>query len=169
MVQFLYCGYFGLINFLDMRDNPSFSKLIIIKLVILIGLFIIIRMFENQLFYDPFLDYFKSESTLTYPNYNSSKLYFNLLVRYFLNTITSLSIVYIIFKDLNILKFSAILYLVFFIILVIGFYVFLNYFDESQKLILFYIRRFIIQPIFILLFLPAFYFQKLVEKKERLN
>ena len=152
-----------------MRDNPSFSKLIIIKLVILIGLFIIIRMFENQLFYDPFLDYFKSESTLTYPNYNSSKLYFNLLVRYFLNTITSLSILYIIFKDLNILKFSAILYLVFFIILVIGFYVFLNYFDESQKLILFYIRRFIIQPIFILLFLPAFYFQKLVEKKERLN
>ncbi|MBF2082162.1 exosortase F system-associated protein, partial [Flavobacterium psychrophilum] len=50
--------------------------------------------------------------------------------------------------------------ILFLVLLMIGFYIVLNFFDESQKTILFYIRRFIIQPIFILLFIPAFYFQK---------
>ena len=131
-----------------------------IQLVFLVGLFIIIRAFENQLFYDPFLDYFKRELPSNYPNHEPVKLYFSLFLRYFLNALISTSILYVIFKDLNLVRFASILYILFFIFLIIGFYIVLNFFDESQKMILFYIRRFIIQPIFILLFIPGFYFQK---------
>ena len=141
------------------------NKFTIIKLIFLLGLFVLIRAFENQLFYDPFLEYFKREKASIYPNYEPVKLYFNLFLRYFLNTIISISILYVIFKDLNLFKFSIILYILFFIILIIGFYICLNYLENDQKTILFYIRRFIIQPIFILLFIPGFYFQNQSEKK----
>jgi exosortase F-associated protein len=52
------------------------------------------------------------------------------------------------------------LYLLFFIILVIAFIFILFYNGETNKMGLFYVRRFIIQPLFLLLFLPAFYYQK---------
>ena len=165
MERYLYCGWFGLTNFQSMLQKLLNNKFTIIKLIFLLGLFVLIRAFENQLFYDPFLEYFKREKTSIYPNYESVKLYFNLFLRYFLNTLISISILYVIFKDLNLFKFLIILYILFFIILIIGFYICLNYLENDQKTILFYIRRFIIQPIFILLFIPGFYFQNQSEKK----
>ncbi len=136
------------------------NKFRIVQLVILIGLLVLIRAFENQLFYDPFLNYFKEESVSGYPEMNSMKLFLNLFLRYFLNTVVSLAILYVIFKDVVLVQFSAILYLLFFILLIIVFYIYLNHFDESHKMILFYIRRFLIQPLFILLFISGFYYQK---------
>jgi exosortase F-associated protein len=55
------------------------------------------------------------------------------------------------------------LYMIFGSILMISFFFVLNFFGEQSKMILFYIRRFIIQPIFLLLFIPAFYYQKKVK------
>ena len=136
------------------------NKLKIIQLILLVGLLVLIRAFENNLFYDPFLSYFKEEKISIYPEIASFNLFLSLFLRYFINTIISLAILYVIFKDFNLVKFSSILYTLFFVVLIISFYVILNFFDESHKTILFYIRRFIIQPIFILLFIPAFYFQK---------
>lgn len=141
------------------------NKIKIFQLVFLIGFFALIRAFENQLFYDPFLNYFKVENAANYPEFEAAKLNISLFFRYFLNSIISLAILYIIFKDILLVKFSAYLFFIFFVILLISFLIILNYFDESQKMILFYIRRFIIQPIFILLFIPGFYFQKQSDKK----
>lgn len=165
MERFLYCGSFGSINFQNMLQKLLNNKFRIAQLIFLIGLLILIRAFENQLFYDPFLLYFKAESTAAYPEINSTKLYLNLFFRYFLNSIISLAILFVVFKDRALVKFSGILYLFFFMLLLIGFYIYLNHFDESHKMILFYIRRFLIQPIFILLFIPGFYFQKQSQKK----
>ena len=137
----------------------------IIQLLFLVGLLILIRAFENQLFYDPFLDYFKLESNSVYPKFEALQLYGNFFLRYFFNSIISITILYLIFKEVSLVYFAAFLYTVFFVILIVLFYFFINYFDESQKLTLFYIRRFIIQPVFILLFIPGFYFQKQSEKK----
>ncbi|WP_395074360.1 exosortase F system-associated protein [Flavobacterium sp.] len=141
------------------------NKIEILQIIVLIGFFVIVRTFENQLFYDPFLEYFKSEIPLVYPKFEPVKLYFSLFIRYLINAIISILVLYVIFKDLNLFKFSMFLYVLFFIILTIGFYICLNYFDENHKMILFYIRRFIIQPIFILIFIAGFYFQNQSEKK----
>jgi exosortase F-associated protein len=140
------------------------NKIKIVQLLFLVGLFAIIRAFENQLFYDPFLNYFKSENLSIYPEFDSVKLYFSLFFRYFLNSVISLAILYVLFRDYSLLKFSAFLLLIFLILLLILFVILLNYFDESQNMILFYVRRFIIQPIFILLFIPGFYFQKITNQ-----
>jgi exosortase F-associated protein len=141
------------------------NKFKIIQLIFLIGLLILVRVFEDELFYDPFLNYFKEENVSVYPEIKSFNLFLSLFLRYFINTIISLAILYVVFKDLNLIKFASILYVLFFVLLMILFYIVLNFFDESHKTTLFYVRRFIIQPIFILLFIPAFYFQKETEKK----
>ena len=141
------------------------NKIKIVQLFFLVGLLALVRAFENQLFYDPFLQYFKEENTSGYPEVNSVLLYLNLFFRYFLNTIISLLLLYVVFKEIGLVQFSAILYALFFIALLVAFYIYLNSFDESHKMILFYIRRFLIQPIFILLFIPGFYFQNQSQKK----
>ncbi|TGD56952.1 exosortase F system-associated membrane protein [Flavobacterium humi] len=141
------------------------NKILIAQLFFLIGLLAMVRAFEHQLFYDPFLDYFKGESTLPYPQTDSLRLYLSLFLRYCLNTVISLVILYVVFKDVALVRFSAVLYGIFFVVLLVGFYGCLNYCDESCRMVLFYIRRFLIQPLFILLFLPGFYFQVQSQKK----
>ena len=131
----------------------------------LILLLVLIRAFENTLFYDPLLDYFKTENShLVLPQINIFKLFFSLGMRFYLNSVISLFILYVIFKDTKIVKFTAFLYIVLGSILMISFIFTLNFFGEENKMTLFYIRRFLIQPIFILLFIPAFYYQKQIKK-----
>jgi exosortase F-associated protein len=128
----------------------------------LILLLILIRAFEDTLFYDPFLNYFKTEyAHLPLPRINIFKLFFSLGFRFYLNSVISLFLLYVIFKDTKIIKFSMLLYMILGSILMISFLFVLNFFGEENKMILFYIRRFIIQPIFIMLFIPAFYYQKM--------
>lgn len=137
--------------------NHKFRIILTIPLVLLL---VLIRAYEDKLFYDPFLMYFKTDyNNLPMPELDGVKLFFGLFSRYFLNTTLSLAIIYILFKDIVAIKFSILLYVAFFVILIIALYSVIYCFDETNKMALFYIRRFLIQPIFLLLFLPAFYFQ----------
>jgi len=132
--------------------------------IFLIGLLIAIRAFEDTLFYDPFLNYFKDNYTnLPLPIINPIKLFLSLGFRYYLNSMISLGLLYLLFKDTKIVKFSTFLYMVFGTILMISFFFVLIKMGENNKMILFYIRRFIIQPIFLILFIPAFYYQKKIK------
>ncbi len=129
----------------------------ITALVILLAL---VRGFESQLFYDPFLDYFKKDfNSLALPYFDVDQLFLGLLFRYAINMILSLAILYVIFKEIEMIQFSSILYGFFFFLLIISFFIVLTYGAEYKE-ILFYIRRFLIQPIFLILFIPAFYYQK---------
>ncbi|WP_413789721.1 exosortase F system-associated membrane protein [Flavobacterium aureirubrum] len=133
--------------------------------IFLLLLLILIRVFEDNLFYDPFLNYFKTEySQSPLPQINIFKLFFSLGFRFYLNSVISLFLLYVIFKDTKIVKFSMLLYMILGSVLMISFIFVLNFFGEENKMTLFYIRRFLIQPIFILLFIPAFYYQKQVKK-----
>jgi exosortase F-associated protein len=131
----------------------------------LVLLLILIRVFEDQLFYDPFLNYFKTEFAHSkLPPFDFFKLFFSLGIRFYLNSVISLFLLYVIFKDTKIVKFSMLLYMILGSILMISFIFVLTFFGEESKMTLFYIRRFLIQPIFILLFIPGFYYQKQLKK-----
>ena len=139
------------------------NKMKILLIVLLIALFAVIRMFENQLFYDPFLDFFKSEfQLLPLPTFDGFRLFLSLFLRYLLNSIVSLVVIYVAFKEVELVKFSAVLYGIFFVILTIVFFAIIHFYGNTNNLLLFNIRRFLIQPIFVLLFVPAFYYQKKV-------
>jgi len=134
--------------------------------VVFIALLAIIRAYEEVLFYDPFLEFFKSEFTnRSFPEYNGFRLFISLLFRYFLNSAVSLAMIFVLFKDKEMLKFTSFLYMLFFILLMLAFYSILLFFGEANYLALFYVRRFLIQPLFVILFIPAFYYQARLLKK----
>jgi exosortase F-associated protein len=120
-----------------------------------------IRSYETSLFYDPFLDFFKREyANLPIPKFDSLDLFWSLLFRYSLNTLVSLTIIFTVFNQFELVKFSAILYFIFFIILISAFFIILCFYGQDNNFLLFYVRRFLIQPLFVVLFIPAFYYQK---------
>jgi exosortase F-associated protein len=137
------------------------NKLRLIQFLFLVVLLVLVRAFENQLFYDPFLDFFKKDfAKLRLPSFNSTQLFLGLLFRYTLNTAISLGIIYVLFKDVAMVKFAFVLYYFFFMILIVAFFYIVYFAHEHSNWILFYVRRFLIQPIFVLLFVPGFYYQK---------
>lgn len=137
----------------------NFSK--VISVGILAGLLILIRVYESQLFYDPYLLFFQDDYLrMDYPNREVFKLIAFTTLRYLLNTLISLGIIYIIFKDKSMIKFAAILYVIAYLILLVLFLYFVLNPRQEDYLIFFYIRRFLIQPILLLLLLPAFYYFK---------
>lgn len=145
-----------------MLNNILENKLRIFLLIVFVLLLVGVRALESQLFYDPFLVYFERDyEVLPLPEFDSLRLFFGLLFRYTLNTILSLGIIYVLFEEIEMVKFASILYVVFFLVLIITFSGVVYFYANHNNLMLFYVRRFLIQPIFILLFIPGFYYQKL--------
>lgn len=144
------------------NNNKRLKKIITVFLIgLCVSALAFVRFFEETLFYDPFLGYFKNDYlNLSFPEFNTVKLFFSLLLRYVLNTSLSLIIIYLLFRDVSLIKFAFVLYLILFFMLTGLFYGIIFFFDEKSNFLLFYVRRFIVQPLFLLLFVPAFYFQK---------
>jgi exosortase F-associated protein len=135
------------------------NKIYILFSVLCVAALIVVRLVESTLFYDPFLSYYKSEYLQQpFPEFNAMKLFFHLLFRYGLNTVISLVLIYLIFRDKKMVQFAAVLYVLLGIVLLIAFYGVVYFFSTDNAMVLFYIRRFLIQPIFVLLFIPAFYY-----------
>ena len=133
-----------------------------IMLLVLFGLLILIRAFENELFYDPYLTFFKNDYLyLDNPRREVLKLTLFTALRYFLNSVISLGIIFIFFKDVSVVKFSVLIYIVSFFILLVFFLYFVINPSQGDYYIFFNIRRFLIQPLLLLLLLPAFYYHKL--------
>lgn len=144
----------------------------ILKLVLLaLGIIALacVRIFEDRLFYDPFLVYFKYDyQHQEFPDYNGVKLFCGLVFRYALNMVLSLFIIYVLFRDREMLKVLGVLYGVLLVLLLMGLFGLLYFSGKENTLAFFYIRRFLIQPIFVLLFIPALYFQQYAGKKNNI-
>ena len=137
-----------------------------VGLLVLFGLLILIRAFENELFYDPYLTFFKNDYLyIDNPRREIFKLTLFTALRYFLNSIISLGIIFNFFKEGSVVKFSALIYAAAFLILMPFFLYFVINPKQEDYYIFFNLRRFLIQPILLLLLLPAFYYHKLKFKK----
>lgn len=137
------------------------SQLKLVWIFIIILLLVLVRVFEDVLFYDPFLSYYKKQFVnLSFPKVNLFQLSFGLTLRFFLNSLLSITLLWVVFKDRGMINFVVFLYLGLFFLLLLAFFFVYHFYAEDGKMALFYIRRFLIQPIFILLFLPGFYYQK---------
>lgn len=134
----------------------------IVLLLILFGLLVLVRLFESELFYDPLLSFFKQDYlNQKVPDVALGKLLLHTGYRYLINTAISLLILWVAFRDRDVIKFSMILYALAFIILLPWMaWLVANATPDSNYNMLFYVRRFLIQPLFVLLLLPAFYYHK---------
>ena len=114
----------------------------IILIGILFLLLVMVRAFELQLFYDPFIMYFKNDYLhKPIPAFSGSKLLVSLIFRYSLNAIISIAIIYIAFQNKSFVKFSIKFYFIAFILLGITFFIILigelrhGYFIKSMALV----------------------------------
>ena len=133
----------------------------ILIILVLFGLLFFVRAFEEQLFYDPLNSYFQNDYLYNkIPLLDRWNLLLHLFYRYTINSLISLAIIYMIFKNKKIIKFSQLFFTVAFLLLIISFSFSLRNNLEGGYLFTFYIRRFMIHPLFLLILLPAFYYQK---------
>lgn len=120
-----------------------------------------VRFVENNIFYDPFLLFFKSaDINATFPNFKWLPLILNYIFRFVLNLIFSLIIIQALFQNK---KWTIQAFLLIIIVFAITFllYLFCIYSKfEIGYLFSFYMRRFVIQPLILLLIVPLFYYRK---------
>lgn len=151
-----------------LKTMKKYSTNIIRKIILIIFALlalICIRIFQNELFYDPFISFFKVNfHNQVLPDFDTLKLIVNLFFRYALNSLCTIWILYLLFNSNSVIKLATLLLAVFFILLLILFLVLIHAEIELNYMLLFYVRRFLIQPIFLLLFIPAFYYQTLRKK-----
>lgn len=137
-------------------------------LPVILGIFSLIgvRMVEESLFYDPFLSYFHSaDKNAQFPDFEWAKLILNYLFRFSLNLTLSALVVHFIFKNKEWTMQAIVLMLVVFAI-TFPIYLYCIYTRfEIGYLFSFYMRRFVIQPLILLLIIPLFYYRKQLLKK----
>lgn len=129
--------------------------------IVLFGLLFLVRAYESDLFYDPLIVYFQNDYLYkSIPEIDSWRLVVDMLFRYSLNSIITIGIIYMIFRKKRYVKFAGFLLMFAFMIMIVIFSLLLRTDFESGYLFPFYIRRFIVHPIFLLILLPAFYYHK---------
>jgi len=140
-------------------------KTIIIGFLFL--LLAIVRVFEDELFYDPLILFYKRlHYTKEVPSYSLIKILTHTFFRYTINSLLSITILFIAFRKKEVLRFSVTFYLTLFVILISLYTITITNLTEGLHQILFYIRRFLIQPIFVLVLLPAFYYQQKIINRQ---
>ena len=137
-----------------------------IWIAVLFVLLALIRLFEDVLFYEPYLVFFKSDFlTLDSPRREIAKLVSFTTLRYVLNSIISIAILFVFFKDKKLVRLSSYIYGIAFVIF-ISLYLYFVYNPKQEDYYIFFnIRRFLIQPLLLLLLLPAFYYHRVTVKK----
>lgn len=123
-----------------------------------------VRMLEEKIFYDPFLNYFhEANKNIEFPQFEWGKLIISHLFRFMLNLLFSCLIIQCLFKKRNWTVQGALLMMMIF---VITFPIYLYCIDDRFDigyLFSFYMRRFVIQPLVLLLIVPVFYYRKQLE------
>lgn len=136
-----------------------------ILIVILLVLLVLMRAFEKELFYDPLIIYFQNDYLYTeIPDVDIWKLVVDLLFRYTLNSLITLGVIHLAFQKKRYVKFAGFFLMLAFMLLIVIFVFLLREEFKNGYLLPFYIRRFLIHPLFLLLLFPAFYYQKLNKK-----
>lgn len=135
-----------------------------IAFVLIVGL-VLIRAFEEKLFYDPLLSYFHDTKRTTLPQLDTLNLYINVMFRFLLNLLLTVFIVKMIFWKQSYVKFTIIIGILTLVILLPFYGYMVNNNLNFGETIFFYVRRFLIQPMLLIILIPCFYYQEIQHKK----
>lgn len=135
-----------------------FSAFVMVLCVI--GL-ILIRHFETTLFYDPLHGYFHSDfQNLSLPDVHAVRLIAHTSMRYIVNTVLSIGVLWFLFKQVRYIKACLWVYLFVYVVLLSVFVVLLQIDAAWVKMLLFYIRRFLIHPVLLFVLIAGGYYVK---------
>lgn len=126
-----------------------------------------VRALEDHIFYDPFLNFFhEADRNMPFPDFEWGKLIVNYLFRFILNLFFSCVVIHFWFKNRKWTVQGAVLILIIFgITFPIYLYCIYTQF-EIGYLFSFYMRRFVIQPLILLLIIPMFYYRRYTSEND---
>ncbi len=131
--------------------------------LVIVGVFglVGVRMLEDQIFYDPFLNFFhEGNKDIPFPEFEWGKLIISHIFRFVLNLFFSCVIIHFLFKNKEwIVQGAVLISIIFVITFPIYLFCISDRFDIGY-LFSFYMRRFVIQPLILLLIIPLFYYRK---------
>ncbi|WP_411556565.1 exosortase F system-associated membrane protein [Lutibacter sp. TH_r2] len=137
----------------------------IFSVIILFVALIFLRGIYRSFLYDPLTEYFNfSYLNEGFPDINKLKYFGTVTVRYFLNSVISLLIIFVFFNNKKVVFLALKIYVFLFLLLNLIFFIELNFNFSNTYLVLFYVRRFLIHPLLLLILLPAFYYQQIAKK-----
>lgn len=142
---------------------PKIVRYLLAGLVLI--LIISVRVFETQIFYDPLLAFFKDSNHGALPPFDQFKLYTNVFFRYMINLLLIVLFVKLIFWKQSYVKFTIIVGIITLLILLPIYGYMLNNNLNFGEMIFFYVRRFLIQPMLLIILIPGFYYQEIRNKK----
>ena len=135
----------------------SFKKHLLASMIIL--LLVSVRYLRVEYFYDPLELFFKSDfkNQLQFPFLDFLELFKSYSLIFFLNSFLSIMIIYTYFPKKDVLKFLIVLFGLFYITLLMIF-VISFVFVSDDFLVFYYIRRFVLNPLLLILILPAYFY-----------
>lgn len=143
---------------------PKVYRILVIALLFLA--LVLVRAVAPDIFYDPFIDYFRNDYlSEPIPAFSGRKLLLHMAFRYSLNALISLGILYFAFLNKDFVRFSLKFYVLAFVILAAVYFMILRGELANGYLFAFYVRRFLIHPLFVLILLPAFYYKQLTSRE----
>ena len=135
------------------------SKLFIVAFLLI--LLVLIRFFEKQFFDDGLIDFFRhAYLSEDLPAVSVSHILLVDSLRFGLNSILSIGILYLLFRQAGLLRFLSWVYLLVFVPALLFFYYELTHYQAGDYLMLFYVRRLLVQPLLLLILAPALFYQK---------
>lgn len=138
-------------------------------ILVIIGVFglISVRILEDKIFYDPFLNYFhEANKNLPFPDFEWGKLIPSYIFRFILNLLFSCIVIHFWFRNKQwTIQGAFLITIIFAITFPIYLYCIYDRF-EIGYLFSFYMRRFVIQPLTLLLIIPMFYYRKQMVQKD---
>ena len=142
---------------------PKILRYTLAAIVLL--LIVSVRFFETKLFYDPLLEFFKQTNHGELPPFDQFKLYTNVFLRFMMNLLLIVLIIKLIFWKQSYVKFTIIVGVLTLAILLPLYGYMLNNNLNFGEMIFFYVRRFLIQPMLLIILVPCFYYQEIRNKK----
>lgn len=136
---------------------------------VLVGIagLIAVRAFEDRIFYDPFLVYFhEANKNIAFPHFEWGKMILSYIFRFGLNLFFSAMIIFFWFKN-KVWTFQGVMLIGIVFAVVFPVYLYCIYAQfEIGYLFCFYMRRFVIQPLILLLIIPMFYYRRYTSEKD---
>ena len=124
-----------------------------------------VRFLEDKIFYDPFLAFFKGDYKVAQiPEFLWGKLIISHFFRFFLNLFFSAVVIHFMFLNKKWTLQAVVLITVAFLFFFPIYLWCLHTKMEIGYLFTFSVRRFVIQPIILLLIIPIFYYRKKLAK-----
>ncbi len=140
-----------------MNRNKSLTFKIVFSLMIIVSL-VAVRLFEKEWFPEAFQDFFGSGRYLTedLPAVGFSD-FFSIMLRYAVNSVFSVVLLYLWFPDRYLIRLVIKFYIYAGLALMVLLLLAVRFYHPGAYAFLFYVRRFLIQPMFLFIFLPVFY------------